>query len=852
LTRTVFPTNTLPDAPFINSYYITNVIDNVSGCVSDHPGDITGTNLITVNPRPTASLMSLTVTNCNDGSSITLTNTLNGIGPWTVYWNDGTVQVANGSGPLTLTRTVFPANELANAASNNVYFVTVVSNDDMCEGNQPGDITGHASITVDPRPTATLAPLVATVCNTGGSYTLTATLTGIGPWTNYWNDGTIQVSNGPGPLTLTRTVFPTNTLPNGPVTNIYYITNLVNADACIGNQPGDISGTNLIVVNPRPTATMATLITSQCNEGVSYTLTNTLNGVGPWTIYWNDGVVQTNLQLSGPVFLTRTVNPTNSFAANAASNNVYFVTVVSNNDMCEGNQPGDITGNATITVNPRPTATLAPLVTNVCNFGGSNTLTGTLTGLGTGGGWNVYWNSGVIQNVAGPAPAVFHFTVFPTNTLANGLSTNSYYITNVVDLASGCQGDQPGDIKDTNLIIVSPLSVATLAITTNDFSVTTNGIGTGLLETISNPSASDFNLIVGFQLLQNGTPYNIGSQTLNVTNHLAFTGSGPWTVILSDGSKTVTNIFVAAGSYVWQETIATNNDTNFTFSVLSVQTTNTSCSVAPTNSYDVLVYDAPTALVYTTNIVCGSATNIATISAALGGFGPWTNVVWSDGFTNSLVTSSPVNRTVSTPTNSTLAQIITNYTIVSLTDTYGATTTSSNDLTGSAVVMVDPFVASAPGVPAATVYNCPNEPAVLSVAVPTNFTADWFADAGLTTNLATGTTNFTAIIANAPGTNVYYVTMRYNDLFSQTNCAPDVATNVFLVSIPCLTSITVSGTNVVLFWDWNGSNIVQSTTNLLPPVMWMNVYTGALGPNFLTNSASQPPIDFFRLYTPTN
>ena len=137
--------------------------------------------------------------------------------------------------------------------------------------------------------------------------------------------------------------------------------------------------------------------------------------------------------------------------------------------------------------------------------------------------------------------------------------------------------------------------------------------------------------------------------------------------------------------------------------------------------------------------------------------------------------------------------------------------------------------------------------------MPTNFTADWFADAGLTTSLATGTINFDAIITNAPGTNVYYVTMRYNDAFSLTNpCSPGVATNIYLVSVPCVGPISLSGTNVILSWTWNGSNILQSTTNLLPPVMWMNIYTGALGPNFLTNAVSQPPIDFFRLYTPTN
>jgi hypothetical protein len=838
-TRTVFPTNTFPNTAVANAYYITN-LTSADTCFGNLPGDILGTNTITINPRPTATLTPMNITDCDSGNAYTLTNTLTGIGPWTVTWNDGTVQNANTS---LLTRTVIPTNSFgANLASTNVYFVTVVSNADTCEGNLPGDITGSATIIINPLPTATLVSFAVTNCNDGAPLLLTVNLTGIGPWTVTWNDGTILPS---ATTVLNRQVFPTNTLANTPSNNVYYVTAVSDGTACFGNQPGDIVGTNLVVVNPRPTISLLPLTSTNCNDGSLALLTANLTGIGPWTVAWNDGTVQVS-NGPAPFTLTHTVFPTNMFA-NAASNNVYYVTTLSDVS-CLASQPGDITGTNLVVVNPRPTATLTPLAISICNFGNSNVLTATLTGIGP---WTNYWNDGTIQVSNGTAPYTLTRTVFPTNAFSSGQATNIYYISSVVN-ADSCSGNQPGDITGTNLIIVSPLSVATLAITTNDFAVTTNGVGTGLLESVSRLSTSTFDLTVGFQYLQSGTPHNIVSQTLNVTNHLAFSGAGPWTVILSDGSKTATNMFAAAGSYVWQETISTNTDTNFTFSVQSVQTTNTSCSVAPTNLYDVLVYGAPTALVYTTNTVCGSPSNTVTISAALGGFGPWTNVVWSDGFTNNLVTSSPLNRSVSTPTNSTLAQITTNFSIISLTDTYGAKTTSSNDLTGSALAIVDPFVAAAPTVPVPATYNCPNEPAVLSVVVPPNFTADWFADAGLTASLATGTTNFTAIITSAPGTNVYYVTMRYNDAFSLTNCSPDVATDVSLVSTPCLTSITVSGTNAILSWTWSGSNILQSTTNLLPPVIWQNVYTGALGPNFLTNDTTQVPIDFFRLYTPTN
>ena len=702
-----------------------------------------------LSPRPMATLINPSTTVCNEGTSFTLTNILTGIGPWSVSWNDGTIQTVaqGGPGPVILTRTVVPTNTIANVASNNVYFVTIVTNADMCDGNVAGDITGTTTITVDPRPTSTLAPLDTTNCNDGGSFVLSTTLTGIGPWTIFWNDGTTQTANGPGPLILTRTVFPTNSFgANAASNNVYYVTVVTNADTCIGNQPGDVTGTNHIVINPRPAAKLLAVSVTSCNLGISYRLTNTLTGIGPWTVVWNDGTIQTT-NGTGPLISTRDVTPTTS-SANAASNNVYFVTVVTNTDTCIGNQPGDITGVAQFLINPLPTVTLT--------------------------------------------------------------------------------------------------------ITTNDFALSTNGIATDLLESISQPGGTSYNLVVGFQALQNGNPYTISTQTLSVTNHLAFTGIGPWAVILSDGNTAFATNYSANATYVWNEIVSTNFNTNFTFSVTSVTDTNTGCSGSETNIYSVSVYQAPTAAVVSSkNTGCGSGSGSITISAALGGFGPWTNIVWSDGFVSGQVSNSPVTRDVTPPTNNSFAQIITNYSIVSLTDGYGITTTSSNDLTGAATLIVDPFPTNPPDVVVVTNFACPGTPVVLSVSVPPNFTADWFADSGLTTNLAMGTNSYVASITGSPATNIYYVTMRYDDAFSLTNCQPDVPASVYLISQNCafsIDSITATNGNVII--SWSGNYVLQGTTNLVPPTIWFNLSTGQLGPNFLTNSTSGYPYEFFRLTTP--
>jgi hypothetical protein len=365
------PTNVFPNAA-TNHYYSVTSVSNADTCMGNLPGDITGTDLITVNPRPTATLVT-TNTICN-GSSTVLEADLTGIGPWTVTWSDGfesfTTNINyNGAGPfthyLTIPDSAFnPTNVFLNAATNHYYSVTSVSNADTCMGNLPGDITGTDLITVNPRPTATLMSFNTTDCNDGPVYTLTNTLTGLGPWTVLWNDGYSQTTNASlgSSATLIRTVYPTNSFgANVASNNVFFVTAVSNADSCMGNLPGDITGVVTNAINPRPTAALLSFISTDCNEGAVYTLTNTLTGIGPWVVTWNDGLMQTNTSIgAGPVTLLRTVYPTNSFGANMASNNVYYVTGVADGTGCTGDQSGDITGVVTNTINPTPLAPIAP------------------------------------------------------------------------------------------------------------------------------------------------------------------------------------------------------------------------------------------------------------------------------------------------------------------------------------------------------------------------------------------------------------------------------------------------------------------------------------------------------------
>src|SRR6185503_1182546 len=132
----------------------------------------------------------------------------------------------------------------------------------------------------------------------------------------------------PGPFTNTFVVVPTNTLPNSAFTNVYYVLSVSNENSCVANQPGDITGTNTIIINPRPTSDLLSFAGTTCNIGTPYTLTNILTGLGPWTLVWSSNdqqVVQaiTNA-VPGPFTNAFVVVPTNTLP-NSAFTNVYYV-----------------------------------------------------------------------------------------------------------------------------------------------------------------------------------------------------------------------------------------------------------------------------------------------------------------------------------------------------------------------------------------------------------------------------------------------------------------------------------------------------------------------------------------------
>ncbi len=790
---------------------MTNV-SNPDGCAASNlSGDIAGTNVVIINPRPTATLLStnspgrFAVTNCDLGTPYTFTNRLTGIGPWTVSWDDGFVQtnLSVGPGPTNLTRTVVPTNAFgANLPSTNVYYVTNVSNPDGCVAtNLSGDIIGTNMVTINPRPTATLIStnflglFAATNCDLLTPYGITNVLNGIGPWVVRWNDGFVQTNSnvGPGPTNLTRTVVPTNIFgANQPSTNVYYVTNVSNPDGCVAtNFSGDITGTNIVTINPRPTSRLVSLSRTNCSDVTVYGLTNILTGVGPWIVNWSDGHVQTNMDAPfGPVTNSYTVFLTNSLPS-AQTNFAYSITNLTDAN-CASTHPGDLIGTNKFTINPIPTALLS--ITNgdfaARDAAGDNLLVGVTNTFGTSFDVRTIWT----------------------------------YTTNMIICTKECNNPDLSKRKFMTNTITVTVSNATLYVT-NHANLT--GIGPWAVtwrEVSSDPTGA-------------------------IMNTNSFTTNYP--------SSSRNNAI-----YVWSVTIhRATPGTNFTFDITSLTDTNSGCMAEAanlTNSFHVTVNGGLTADVNVVgpNTICNGSGTPVQIQVDLGGLPPWTNA-WSDGVVQ-ITNSTPLIRFVS-PTNF-IANIATNYfySVTNLSDRNSSTSDTTNDLLGVAVVTVDP-VPTNPPVSLGVQTNCFDVAVQLLVSVPTNFTADWFDSNTNALPNGSGTTNFVYLPTNSVSifgtntsvTNVYLAASRFDDV--NANCASTNLTTVLLVLQRCTNQLSVSraGTNALI--QWYGNYVLQTNTDL-STTNWGTVTQGLPGASFIwTNSTAPPPANnFFRLFAPTN
>ena len=747
---------------------------------------------LTVDPLPTATIASFTSVDFCSGTNSTINVALTGNGPWTVTWSDGFAEV---TGTASYARNVHPTTTpLVTYVTN--YFITALT-DAKCTAI-PSGLTGMVTLTVTPRPTATITSFTSTDFCSGTNSTINAPLTGTAPWTVTWSDGFTEVT---GTASYTRNVHPTTTPLVTYVTN-YSIIALSDANCKAVSASNDLTGVVTLTVTPRPTATITSFTSTDFCSGTNSTIQAPLTGTAPWTVTWSDGLVEANVTTNN---YTRNVHPTTTPLVTYVTN--YSIIALSDANCKAVSASNDLTGVVTLTVTPRPTATITSFTSTDFCSGTNSTIQAPLTGTAP---WTVTWSDGLVE--ANITTNNYSRNVHPTTTPLVSYATN-YSIIALSD--ANCRAvTASNDLTGSVILIVTP-----------------------------RPTAA----VVNF----NSTDFCSGTTDTLTVN---LTGTQPWKITWSDG---VTENGVVASNHTRNVTPINTGlpayPTNYYITALSdANCIALASDLTGTNS--LVVTPLPTATISGNNTICNGDT--ALVVTTLGGSaGPW-QVSYS-------VTSSAGGTTNFTQTNSTSpftnsfvlayggTNSVTNtYAITSVTDTLTGCVATGGGLPALPVTIIVHAQAPMPSNAVAAV-TCPGFTPYppLSVSVPAGISVNWYDANGIL--VATGTNAFAPVGPAIPTNTMASNFIFYAESVAGTGCTNTNRLPVTLTVKDCSTplSIQLVATNVVL--NWPGDRDLQ-ITNALPVGTntngWVTIQTGVFGgTNSWTNGIGGFG-NYFRLY----
>lgn len=751
--------------PGTTTYVLTSLSDD-NGCSAD-ASDLSSDAILTVNPRPTA-VLSGGATICNGGnSSISLAFT--GTGPWSVRL------AANGIAMPVINTNSNPFNLSVSPSSTTTY--TILGLSDLNCTAEPVDLSGSPTITVNPRPTVVFGS-DATICN-GQSVNLTLDLTGAGPWTvNYTYNGNPSPPEsvvGPSPAIL-------NVSPS--VTTEYVITSLVDNNGCSAIS-SDISGSPTVTVNARPTS-FITGSTTICDGDVA-NISVALTGSAPWNFTYSDGTSSWDITTNTSPYI---------IGVNPSSTTTYTVTALSDNNSC-GAWVGDMTGSAIVTVNPRPTGSVAVVGSDELCDGGSTTLRFTLNGTGP---------FDMTYTVNGTATTVNDISS-PFDLVVNPSETTVYEITALSDALCNSIA---ADIAGTATVTVHPRPTSTISGTTTicngditpvtivltgaapwNISYEVNGANVDVNNILNSPYVIDADpsisttYVVTSVVDANGCSANgtdmTGSAVITVNDRptgtltggeticagstadltFSLTGTQPYTIYYTENGVGQSVTGVNLDTYVLSVNPVVNTTYVFTGLEDAVCTANPALDIS--GSVDILVNERPTGEISGTTAICLNES--ATVSFDFTGAGPW-SVTYSDGI-NPDVT---INNIATAHYEITVTpNVTTTYSLVSVSDQN--CTSQAGDLSGSAVITVHDL-------PTATISGggtiCNGETIGLTII----FTGQspWSFSYSDGTNTYTETANVANYTLNVtPSANAVYTITALQD---DNGCVADVATGL--------------------------------------------------------------------------
>ena len=262
--------------------------------------NMNGSVTVTQRPRPTMTL-SGSNTICA-GSSTPLTFTTGaGSAPWTITYTANGVATSPFSTNATTTVSVSPTSTTTYAISTlkDLYCTAI-----------PSDITGSATVTVNPKPTANISGS-PTICS-GNSTSVQINLTGTAPWNVVYNNGVSNVTvNG-----ITSSPYTLNISPTSSTT--YTLVSVTDNNNCTGT----VSGSASVTVNSLPVVSAGADVTI-CNGK-----TATLTASGANTYAWSNGATGASISVTPTTTTSYTVTGTNGYGCTNTDIATVFVNAV--------------------------------------------------------------------------------------------------------------------------------------------------------------------------------------------------------------------------------------------------------------------------------------------------------------------------------------------------------------------------------------------------------------------------------------------------------------------------------------------------------------------------------------------
>ncbi len=504
ITTSANPYN-LPVNPTATTTY---VLDSVfsTGC----KGSVNGSALVTVHPLPTSVFTVASDTICAGGNT-NLQIQFTGTGPFTYQLTGGAVQNAT-SNPQII--------NVSPVVLTNYQLATIADNTCSATVNQ------NVSVAVIQLPTATISTTTPSLC-TGQAGSITINFTGQPPYSTTWSNGTVNTPVNSASNSITIPVNPTASATTyslvGTVTGLYGCSAAVNP------------ATALINVHPLPTATVSGNSTVCAGTATSFNINFT--GTGPFNYTYSNGSTNTSGTTSNnPVTINVTPSSTTTYTPVAITDTYCTGTVLN--------------GNAVVTVNPLPTASITGNDT-IC-FGGNTSITINFTGTAP---YNYSYSANGTS--AGNFVANTNSVTIP---IAPTTST-TYALGATVTDANTCVGNSSAT---TVYVKVTPTPSATLAGTTS----ICNGASTNLQLTLTGEAPYTYSYFAGATLMGPFTT-NVNSLTIPVSPTSSTTYTLPATVVgngctgPANGNAVITvNQIPTATLSIIDDTVCAGNGTN--------------------------------------------------------------------------------------------------------------------------------------------------------------------------------------------------------------------------------------------------------------------------------------------------